>query len=114
RKRRSCVFIPRSIASRSIIQGTLARGDPERMRGCASDLRRWPGPPHHGAMRSCLAILFLPLLVACRAPAPPTVDPASRRTTPSGEVVGFVGRYGSHVWRGLPYAAPPVGDLRWR
>jgi para-nitrobenzyl esterase len=44
----------------------------------------------------------------------PVADPASRRTTPSGEVVGFIGRYGSFVWLGLPYATPPVGDLRWR
>jgi para-nitrobenzyl esterase len=42
------------------------------------------------------------------------VDPVSRRVTPSGAVVGFVGEYGSHVWRGIPYAKPPVGDLRWR
>jgi para-nitrobenzyl esterase len=25
-----------------------------------------------------------------------------------------VGVYGSHVWRGLPYAKPPVGERRWR
>lgn len=41
-------------------------------------------------------------------------DPASRRSPPAGEVVGRVGRYGSHVWLGIPYAEPPVGERRWR
>lgn len=41
-------------------------------------------------------------------------DPASRRVTRSGAVVGFVGQYDSHVWLGIPYAKPPVGTLRWR
>jgi para-nitrobenzyl esterase len=48
-------------------------------------------------------------------PEPPRVpDPASLRSHGSGEVVGFVGRYGSHVWLGIPYAKPPVGQRRWR
>src|SRR5262249_43372511 len=52
---------------------------------------------------------------ACHAPAPPPeADPASRRDTQLGPVVGYVGGYGSHVWAGIPYARPPVGDLRWR
>jgi para-nitrobenzyl esterase len=47
-------------------------------------------------------------------PPPPSADASSRRLLPAGEVVGFVGPAGSHVWAGLPYAAPPVGDRRWR
>jgi para-nitrobenzyl esterase len=47
-------------------------------------------------------------------PAPPSADPDSRRQLSGGEAVGFVGPYGSHVWLGLPFAAPPTGDLRWR
>jgi len=67
-------------------------------------------------MRSRPAILVALLLVAACGgkPPPPAADPTSRRTTPSGDVVGFVGQYQSHVWLGLPYAAPPVDDLRWR
>jgi len=55
-------------------------------------------------------------LTACGAPPPPapTSDPITKRAIASGEVVGFVGAHGSHVWRGIPYAAPPIGPLRWR
>jgi para-nitrobenzyl esterase len=42
------------------------------------------------------------------------LDPASRRVTASGTVVGFVGEYGSHAWLGIPFAKPPIGALRWR
>ncbi len=46
--------------------------------------------------------------------APPVADQATLRHTPLGPVVGFVDAYGAHAWRGLPYATPPVGDLRWK
>lgn len=44
----------------------------------------------------------------------PTADGTSLRSTEQGRVVGYVGDYGNHVWRGIDYAKAPVGDLRWR
>ncbi len=41
-------------------------------------------------------------------------DAASLRVISQGSIIGYVGDYGSHVWRGIPFARPPVGDLRWR
>ncbi len=45
-------------------------------------------------------------------PAPMRDDTTLRRTT-SGEVVGYRDN-GARAWMGIPYAAPPVGDRRWR
>ena len=68
-----------------------------------------------GGMSRLAALLLLLTAVACNSGPPVRLaDPASRRTTPTGEVEGFVGDYDSYVWLGLPYASPPVGDLRWR
>jgi para-nitrobenzyl esterase len=63
---------------------------------------------------SAFACCALPLALACGGEPPVAADPASRRSPPAGELVGSVGRYGSHVWRGIPYAEPPLGELRWR
>lgn len=56
------------------------------------------------------------LAVACsntpEGPAP--ADPTSLRQTPSGPIVGSLDERGAHAWRGLPFASPPVGALRWR
>ena len=65
------------------------------------------------------AVFVLRKLLVATPPAPPEVarvaDPTSQRTLPGGgEVVGYTGRYGSHVWLGIPYAEPPVGERRWR
>jgi para-nitrobenzyl esterase len=48
------------------------------------------------------------------APDPPRADPATRRSPPAGDVVGRIDAYGAHAWKGIPYAQPPVGELRWR
>ena len=34
--------------------------------------------------------------------------------TKYGKLEGTAGRGTSWVWKGVPYASPPVGDLRWR
>lgn len=56
----------------------------------------------------------LSLLLACSG-GTPSADVATTRGTTSGEVIGSVDEEGSvHAWRGLPFAQPPTGDLRWR
>ncbi len=63
---------------------------------------------------SCLLTVLL--LVGCSEPTreETTPEPDTRRELAAGTVVGTDGRYGGHVWRGIPYARPPVGERRWR
>ena len=50
--------------------------------------------------------------------APRLPAPFSRRNTPSGAIIGTREPASAggevHAWRGLRYAAPPLGPLRWR
>ena len=63
------------------------------------------------AIALCTAAL---VLLACEGPPPRAADESSRRELATGEVVGIATANGSHAWLGLPYAQPPVGELRWR
>ena len=47
-------------------------------------------------------------------PLPKIAAPSSVRTTPAGEMIGFQGKHGAHSWLGIPYALPPVMQLRWK
>ena len=61
-----------------------------------------------------LAVLLAPaLLLALAAPAS-AADWTDSVRTHSGLVSGEGLEDGIRVFRGIPFAAPPVGDLRWR
>ncbi len=68
-----------------------------------------------GGQVSLLA-LALSWLLACSAEEPPapTADRDSLRWTETGPVVGFASEDDAYVWRGIPFAKPPIGFLRWR
>lgn len=57
-------------------------------------------------------------LAACsktEEPAPlPSPNEETRRNIDGGEIIGFTTANGAHAWRAIPFAAPPIGDLRWR
>lgn len=64
-----------------------------------------------------LAVLALSACAGGTETPPPShsPDPATARTLSEGGVLGYVDAdTGAHVWRAIPFAAPPVGDLRWR
>ncbi|MCX2863357.1 carboxylesterase family protein [Paucibacter sp. PLA-PC-4] len=44
----------------------------------------------------------------------PTAHPDTRRPVGGSQFLGSVETNGCHAWRGIRYAAPPVGPLRWR
>jgi para-nitrobenzyl esterase len=47
-------------------------------------------------------------------PEPPQPAEITKRTLGQGVLVGAIGSHASHAWRGIPYAKPPTGELRWR
>jgi para-nitrobenzyl esterase len=73
----------------------------------------WPGALLLGAL-----VLGATVLAGCSAPpARPERGPGDAltlRTLDAGPVLGYANPFGGHTWLGIPYAAPPVGELRWR
>ncbi len=69
-------------------------------------------------MKRTLSMLAALAIAACAISQPAVAaapDAATTRTLSGGGVVGYVDAVtGAHAWRAIPFAAPPVGDLRWR
>lgn len=64
-----------------------------------------------------LAMLALGGVLGCSTTSMRILEPAvsaSLRHPAAGSVVGTKGLYGGFVWRGIPYATPPVGPRRFR
>jgi para-nitrobenzyl esterase len=75
-----------------------------------------PRPIRHDARRVRASLAVLAVLAACTTPgvAPATAPRSSLEiATEQGVVVGHA-RDGVREFLGVPYAAPPVGALRWR
>src|SRR3954464_1459460 len=50
------------------------------------------------------------------APVVPTQPPPAQRDTALGMVIGNddSAASGTYSWKGIPYAKPPIGALRWK
>ena len=75
-------------------------------------------------MKKALSVIALLLILALGATLfggkpsseqpPPTADASSLRHTVQGPVIGYQDIHNTHAWLGIPFAQPPVDDLRWR
>ena len=76
-------------------------------------------------MKKIILILLSALLISgggyfvikhLKRTTPPVAvtDPQTRRTTLNGVVIGFSEPNNTDCWRGIPFAKPPVGKLRWK
>jgi para-nitrobenzyl esterase len=67
-----------------------------------------------------LLLLIIAALIAYFWPtrvheeSPRIAEQATVRTTNAGPVIGSSDAENTYAWLGIPFAAPPLGDLRWR
>ena len=61
-------------------------------------------------MKNYVSIIVVLLLVSCSQSA----DKDSLRLLSTGSVIGFEGENNTFVWKGIPFASPPIENLRWK
>ena len=54
------------------------------------------------------------LLIGFKYCSRPSPDADSLRHSSGGDLIGFADRFDTYAWLGIPFAQPPVGELRWR
>ena len=67
-----------------------------------------------GAALACGLGIFLLACSSEDAPAAPVADEATVKRIAQGELIGTTTPQGAHAWLGIPFAAAPTADLRWR
>ena len=76
------------------------------------------GMPRHLLKAAGLVGMVFAAQAALAQSSPPQAAPGAQGSRPvvaidAGTLAGAVDEAGIRVFRGIPYAAPPVGDLRW-
>ena len=61
-------------------------------------------------MKIKISIISLLIIVGCGQ----TIDQDSLRNTQEGLVIGMEGENNTFAWKGIPFAKPPIGELRWK
>ena len=61
-------------------------------------------------IKNTISIFSLFLIVSCGQ----SVNQESLREVEEGSIIGMEGENNTFVWKGIPFAQPPVGDLRWK
>ncbi len=65
------------------------------------------------SFRALVPAILTPFLLLAGAAAPSLGQPRSHAVVETGELDGDI-EEGLRVFEGIPYAAPPIGDQRWR
>lgn len=61
-------------------------------------------------MKITVSIFSLFMIISCGQ----SVNQESLREVEEGSIIGMEGENNTFVWKGIPFAQPPVGDLRWK
>jgi para-nitrobenzyl esterase len=64
-------------------------------------------------LAGCIGVMTYSWLAPEEQPQPVQSEQAVRKVE-GGEIVGYENASGVLVWQGIPFAAPPLGELRWK